>query len=226
MCGEDCWQLRCWRARLPPPRPGAAEAAPKVKSLAGTDGANVAIRRTAHGIPHILGAGFRDLGYGYGYAFAEDNICTIAAEYVTVRAERSRFFGADEELEVRWQRLHGEQPQQRLLLQAHHRQEARSRSCSPSRRRTAPGRRSAQGVRGLRGGLQPLPARHGRGQAAGSDVPRRGVGAPHPRDRRVPLLLRARAAGQLRRGDRRHRRGAAAHARRSRPAPSRSSASS
>jgi len=78
------------------PSPAAAAApVPNVDSRAATDDANVVIRRTAHGIPHILGAGFRDLGYGYGYAFAEDNICTIAAEYVTVRAERSRFFGEE-----------------------------------------------------------------------------------------------------------------------------------
>ena len=75
--------------------PAPAAAAAKVQSLRGTDGANVAIRRTAHGIPHILGASFRDLAYGYGYAFAQDNICTIASSYVTVRAERSRFFGPD-----------------------------------------------------------------------------------------------------------------------------------
>lgn len=75
--------------------PEAAAAAAPVKSLPGSDGANVVIRRTAHGIPHILGKSFRDVGYGYGYAFAEDNICTIAAEYVTVRAQRSLFFGAE-----------------------------------------------------------------------------------------------------------------------------------
>ena len=53
------------------------------------------IRRTAHNIPHITAADFGSLGYGYGYAFAEDNICAIADAYVTVRAERSRFFGPE-----------------------------------------------------------------------------------------------------------------------------------
>ncbi len=84
--------LACAFAASPAP---AAGAPPQVDSRAPADGANVVIRRTAHGIPHIFGAGFRDLGYGYGYAFAEDNICTIAAEYVTVRAERSRYFGPE-----------------------------------------------------------------------------------------------------------------------------------
>ena len=73
----------------------AAPARPQVQSIASTDGVRVAIRRTEYGIPHIIGSSFRDVGYGYGYAFAQDNICTIASSYVTVRAERARFFGAD-----------------------------------------------------------------------------------------------------------------------------------
>ena len=80
---------------VPVATPASAAAAPKVRSLPGADNAKVAIRRTAHGIPHIVGSNFRNLGYGYGYAFAQDNICTIASSYVTVRAERSRFFGPE-----------------------------------------------------------------------------------------------------------------------------------
>jgi len=75
--------------------PAAAGAAAPVRTLPSSDGADVAIRRTSHGIPHIVAKSFRDMGYGYAYAFAEDNICTIASSYVTVRAERSRFFGPD-----------------------------------------------------------------------------------------------------------------------------------
>jgi acyl-homoserine-lactone acylase len=62
---------------------------------AGGEGAPVeaTIRRDSHGIPHILADDYAGLGFGYGYAFAEDNICTIAESYVTVRAERSRFSG-------------------------------------------------------------------------------------------------------------------------------------
>ena len=53
------------------------------------------IIRTAHGIPHVFARDLGSLGYGYGYAFAQDNICTIAESYVTVNAQRSRFFGPD-----------------------------------------------------------------------------------------------------------------------------------
>jgi acyl-homoserine-lactone acylase len=55
----------------------------------------VSIRRTAHGIAHIRARDFPSLGYGYGFAAAQDNICVLADTYVTVRAERSRFFGPD-----------------------------------------------------------------------------------------------------------------------------------
>ncbi len=54
------------------------------------------IRVTEHGIPHVLADSWRGLGYGYGFAFARENICTIADSYVTVRGERSRFFGPGE----------------------------------------------------------------------------------------------------------------------------------
>ena len=56
---------------------------------------DVTVRRTAHGIPHIKAQDFGSLGYGYGYSFAQDNICTMADSYVTVRGERSRYFGPD-----------------------------------------------------------------------------------------------------------------------------------
>jgi acyl-homoserine-lactone acylase len=51
------------------------------------------IRRTEGGIPHITARNYAGIGYGYGYAFAQDNICVMAEDYVTVDAERSRFFG-------------------------------------------------------------------------------------------------------------------------------------
>src|ERR1700761_5603473 len=61
---------------------------------AAADGLSAVIRRTEHGIPHIEASSWAGLGYGYGYAFAQDDICTMAADYVTVDAQRSRFFGS------------------------------------------------------------------------------------------------------------------------------------
>lgn len=55
----------------------------------------VEIRRTALGIAHVEAGDWGSLGYGYGYAQAQDNLCTMADGFVTWRGERSRYFGAD-----------------------------------------------------------------------------------------------------------------------------------
>ncbi|HZW58954.1 MAG TPA: penicillin acylase family protein, partial [Woeseiaceae bacterium] len=60
------------------------------------DGRSVQIQRTAHGIAHIEAPDYESLAYGVAYAHAEDNVCQTAAQLVTIRGERSRFFGADE----------------------------------------------------------------------------------------------------------------------------------
>ena len=52
----------------------------------------VEIRRTTGGIPHIKAADWGSLGYGDGYAFAQDNLCPLADAFVTVNAQRSRTF--------------------------------------------------------------------------------------------------------------------------------------
>ena len=64
-----------------------------IPSSAGAAAFSATIRRTEGGIPHISAPNYVGLGYGYGYAFAQDNLCVMADDYVTVDAERSRFFG-------------------------------------------------------------------------------------------------------------------------------------
>ncbi|WP_252088626.1 acylase [Pseudomonas sp. MWU13-3659] len=56
--------------------------------------ASAQIRRTSFGVPHILAKDERGLGYGIGYAYAQDNLCLLANEVLTVNGERSRYFGA------------------------------------------------------------------------------------------------------------------------------------
>jgi acyl-homoserine-lactone acylase len=51
------------------------------------------IRRTEGGFPHIEARTWQGLGYGFGYAFAQDDLCTMADDYVTVDGQRSRYFG-------------------------------------------------------------------------------------------------------------------------------------
>jgi hypothetical protein len=53
----------------------------------------VEVRRTALGIPHIRANDFASLGYGYGYAHAEDNLCVLQEDLITIRGERAKYFG-------------------------------------------------------------------------------------------------------------------------------------
>ncbi|NOT59358.1 MAG: hypothetical protein HOP19_03935, partial [Acidobacteria bacterium] len=54
------------------------------------------IRRTSHGIPHITAKDYGSLGFGEGYAFAQDHLCSLADQIVKVRGERAKYFGAGE----------------------------------------------------------------------------------------------------------------------------------
>ena len=51
------------------------------------------IRRTAFGIPHIVAYDETGIGFGVGYAYAQDNLCLLADEIVTVNGERAKYFG-------------------------------------------------------------------------------------------------------------------------------------
>jgi acyl-homoserine-lactone acylase len=52
------------------------------------------IQRTEFGIPHITAADYKGLGYGLGYSFAQDNICSLAQEIVTASGKRALYLGA------------------------------------------------------------------------------------------------------------------------------------
>ena len=49
------------------------------------------IQRTEFGIPHITAQDYKGLGYGVGYAFAQDNICSLAEEIVVANGESARY---------------------------------------------------------------------------------------------------------------------------------------
>ena len=60
------------------------------------NGYEAEIRRTSHGIPHITAKDYGSLGFGEGYAFAQDHLCSLADQVIKVRGERARYFGAGE----------------------------------------------------------------------------------------------------------------------------------
>jgi acyl-homoserine-lactone acylase len=53
------------------------------------------IRRTSFGVPHVVAEDEAGIGYGIGYAYAQDNVCQFAEVIVGVNGERSRYFGPD-----------------------------------------------------------------------------------------------------------------------------------
>lgn len=55
---------------------------------------HVQVLRTSYGIPHVQATEWGSLGYGYGYAFAQDNVCVLAREALAAQGRQARFFGA------------------------------------------------------------------------------------------------------------------------------------
>ncbi len=51
------------------------------------------VRRTSYGVAHIQANDFGGLGFGEGYAQAEDHFCSIADQMVLARGERARYLG-------------------------------------------------------------------------------------------------------------------------------------
>ncbi|UNO38803.1 penicillin acylase family protein [Streptomyces sp. MST-110588] len=73
---------------------GAAAAEARTRTHPSADGLSAEIRYTEYGIPHIVAEDYPDLGFGEGWAQAADQVCTLAEGFVTLRGERSRYFGA------------------------------------------------------------------------------------------------------------------------------------
>ena len=67
----------------------AACASPPARDPAHT----ATIQRTAYGVAHVSAPDPETLAYGVAYAHAQDNVCQTADHLVTVRGERSRYFG-------------------------------------------------------------------------------------------------------------------------------------
>ncbi len=78
---------------------GAAVAAlllaPSAAAAPERDRYSAEIRRTEGGMPHIKARDYGSLGFGYAYAYAEDQVCRFADILATVNAQRSRYFGPD-----------------------------------------------------------------------------------------------------------------------------------
>ena len=161
-------------AHLAPGSSGAPDAAAAAPPAAKGKALTATIRRTRFGVPHITAPNMESLAAGYAFAFAQDNICTIASEFMTLRAQRSRYFGPDAEWTVSATGLEYPQPRRRHLLPVG--QEADSLVEKLVRRRPPLGPKPAirRGVRGFvrgynaylrRTGVDNLPDPRCRGKA-------------------------------------------------------------
>lgn len=54
------------------------------------------LRRTEYGIPHIKAEDWGSLGYGFGYAYAQDNFCVVMREIVFATGRSAELMGEDE----------------------------------------------------------------------------------------------------------------------------------
>ena len=70
----------------PPPPPEPAPPEPTYQAE---------IRRTEYGIPHIKADDWGSLGYGYGFAYAQDNYCVAMQAYVFATSRSTEFFSED-----------------------------------------------------------------------------------------------------------------------------------
>ncbi|MGV9452564.1 penicillin acylase family protein [Streptomyces sp. NPDC003635] len=75
--------------------PASAAERPDRHDRPSSGGLSALIRYTEYGIPHIVAKDYANLGFGTGWAQAADQVCTLADGFVTVRGERSQFFGPD-----------------------------------------------------------------------------------------------------------------------------------
>lgn len=53
------------------------------------------IRRTTYGVPHVQAEDWGSLGYGFGYAYAQDNFCVAMRGIVAAEGRSAEFFGAE-----------------------------------------------------------------------------------------------------------------------------------
>jgi acyl-homoserine-lactone acylase len=74
-----------------PPSTGTTTPGPRADA---TPSYRATVRWTSHGVPHVRADDAGGLGFGQGYAMARAHVCVMADQYVRVRGERARWFGA------------------------------------------------------------------------------------------------------------------------------------
>jgi acyl-homoserine-lactone acylase len=71
----------------------AGGAAADARAYEATSPYEASIRRTSYGVAHIEAAELGSLGFGEGFAQAEDHLCSIADQVIRARGERAKYHG-------------------------------------------------------------------------------------------------------------------------------------
>jgi len=87
-CGDDTQY-----GKTPQPTPEPVVVTPPLQAFAPNGALKANIRRTQYGVPHITADNLESLGFGNGYAQAQDNLCVIADGFIKANSERSMYFG-------------------------------------------------------------------------------------------------------------------------------------
>lgn len=72
---------------------GVVATALMLSGFSGGEHYNARIQRIEGGIPYITANDYGSLGYGTGYAMAQDMPCMLAREFLTYDAQRARYLG-------------------------------------------------------------------------------------------------------------------------------------
>ncbi|AZG33544.1 MULTISPECIES: acylase [Shewanella] len=87
-CGDDTQY-----GKTPQPTPEPEAISPPLQAFAPNGTLKANIRRTQYGVPHISADNLESLGFGSGYAQAQDNLCVMADGFIKANSERSMYFG-------------------------------------------------------------------------------------------------------------------------------------
>jgi len=88
---------------------GCGDSSDRQDQLASTYHSSVV--RTSYGIPHVTASDWGSLGYGYGYAFAQDNFCVLMKQVLYANGRSAEFLGdaGDLESDLLYQWVNGDE---------------------------------------------------------------------------------------------------------------------
>lgn len=79
----------------PPPSGGGPQPEPGLVTFAPNGSLSATVTWTDYGVPYVNADNLESIGFGVGYAFAQDNLCILADQIVKFNSKRAYYFGPD-----------------------------------------------------------------------------------------------------------------------------------